>query len=124
MRAPQGRTRTLVAGSLGLVLLSLATVFSPVCLLFKESSGPQLPVHKRTGLVFCTPDPLLERVPPPRAAERVATLGCQVHRCSYHRWSYRAIGPQPHPLLLRFSIWLPSVEVRGRWRERGRMGRS
>jgi hypothetical protein len=92
----------LVYGSIvGLALLSAGCQISsprsgsPVCLLFKESSGPQLPVHKRTGLVFCTPDPLLERVPPPRAAESVATLGCQVHR-----WSYRAIGPQPHPIVI------------------------
>ena len=27
------------------------------------------------------------------------------------------------PVLLRFLVRLPSVEARGRWRERGRMGR-
>ena len=33
-------------------------------------------------------------------------------------------GPQPHPGFIEVSLALPSVEARGRWRERGRMARS
>ena len=33
-------------------------------------------------------------------------------------------GPQPHPSFIEFAVELPSVEARGRWRERGRMGRT
>ena len=35
----------------------------------------------------------------------------------------RASGPQPHPSFIEFLVRLPSVEARGRWRERGRMQR-
>jgi hypothetical protein len=34
-----------------------------------------------------------------------------------------AIGPESHPILLTFSVQLPSVTALGRWRERGTMGR-
>ena len=34
-----------------------------------------------------------------------------------------AIDPQPHPSFMRLRVRLPSVEGRGRWRERGRIGR-
>ena len=32
-----------------------------------------------------------------------------------------ASGPEPHPSFIDFSLALPSVEARGRWKERGRM---
>ena len=35
----------------------------------------------------------------------------------------KAIGPQPHPNFIGFFGGPPPLESRGRWRERGRMGR-